>query len=122
MLCPPFHQCFIVGSRMSYLPVYLRNVIVHPALACPQKYIGIQIIIILQAICGAAQRVAALIAVDTERTYSELHPRLQSADRLMYFLNENIHITAAPVRLIAETAAIACKARIIREKSFPLIG
>ena len=115
MLCPPLHQSFIVGSRMSYLPIHLRYVIINPAFACPQKYVGIQIIIILQTVCGAAQRVAALIAVDTERTHAELHPGFQSADRLMYFLNENIHITAAPVRLIAETAAIACKAGIIRE-------
>ena len=115
MLCPPLHQSFIVGSRMSYLPVHLRYVIINPAFACPQKYVGIQIIIILQTVCGAAQRVAALIAVDTERTHAELHPGFQSADRLMYFLNENIHITAAPVRLIAETATIACKAGIIRE-------
>ena len=121
MPCPPFHQCFIVGSRMSYLPVYLRNVIVHPALACPQKHIGIQIIIILQAIRIAAQRVAFLIAIDAERTYSELHPRLQPANRLVYLLNEDIHIAAAPVRHIAETAAIACKARIIR-KVLPFNG
>lgn len=115
MLRPPFHQCLIIGCRMSYLPVYLRYVIIYPALARPQKHIGIQIIVVLQSVRIAAQRVAALVAIDTERTYSELHPGLQSANRFMYLLNQNIHVAAAPVSLIAEAAAIARKARVIRK-------
>ena len=115
MLRPPFHQCLIIGCRMSYLPVYLRYVIIYPALARPQKHIGIQIIVVLQSVRIAAQRVAALVAIDTERTYSELHPGLQSANRFMYLLNQNIHVAAAPVGLIAEAATIARKARVIRK-------
>ena len=100
---------------MSYMPINLRNIIVNPTFARPQQYIRIKVIIILQALGLAAKRVTAFVPVNAKRGNSELHPRLDFTNRLMQFLNQYIHIAAAPVGLIAETTAKTCKAGIIGE-------
>ena len=115
MLRPPVNQCFVIGCLVSYLPINLRNVIINPSFTCPKQYVGIKIIIVLQTICVAAQRICFLIAVNTERADSELHPRLDAPYCFMKFLDQDIHVATTPVRLITETASVTGKARIVRE-------
>ena len=115
ILCPPLHQCLIISYRMTYLPVYLRNVIVYPTFTGPKKHISIKIIIVLQTIGLTTQRITLLITVNTKRRNTELNPRLQFAHCLMNFLYQHIDITATPIRFIRKSTAITGKAGIIRE-------
>ena len=75
---PPFNECLIVGSLMTNLPIYLRHIIVHPSVVHPKKYVSVKVVIVLCAIGVAANlHTWTLVAIDAERRYAELHPRLQ---------------------------------------------
>ena len=100
---------------MSDVPVYLRNIIVDPALACPQQYVGIQVVIVLQSLRLAAQRVAAFVAIDAKGRDTEFHPRLHLTDGLVQLLDECIYIIAAPVGLVIKAASVTGKAGIVRK-------
>ena len=100
---------------MAYFPINLRNIIINPSFTCPKQYVGIEIIIVLQSVCIAAQRICFLITVNTERTDTELHPRLYAPNGFMKFLYQNVYIATTPVCLVVETASVTGKARIIRK-------
>ena len=100
---------------MTYLPVYLRDVIIHPAITRPEQYIGIQVIVILQTICFTTQRIVLLVTVNTERTDTEFHPRFQATDGFMNLLDQYVHVASAPVGTVGESSAVTGKARIIGE-------
>ncbi len=51
---PPPYQLLVVGSLVPYLPIELRHAIVHPAIVHPFEYVGVKVVIILQAICRTA--------------------------------------------------------------------
>jgi len=113
MRSPPLHQCLIVGRLMTDFPVNLRNIIINPAFTRPKQNISIQIVIILQAIGITSQRVTFLITIDSERTDSELYPRLHPPNGFVQFLNQHIHITTSPVRLVSKASAITGKTCVI---------
>ena len=115
MSSPPFHQCLIVGSFVANLPVNLRNIIINPSFTCPKEYIGIKIIIVLQTIGVASQWIALLITINTERTDTKLHPRLDATNRFVKLLYQHIHITTTPICLIGETSTITGETCIIRK-------
>ena len=100
---------------MPYLPVYLRNIIIDPTIARPKQYICIQIVIVLQAVGLASERIVLFVTVDTKRTNTELHPRLQATNSLVYLLNQYINIAPAPVGTIGEPSAVTGKACVIRK-------
>ena len=112
---PPLHQCLIVGNRMSYMPINLRNIIVYPTFTGPQQHVRIKVIVVLQAFGLTAKRVTAFIPVNAKRRNPELHPRLDFTNCFMQFLNQHIHVAPAPVSFIAETSAKTCKTCIVRE-------
>ena len=113
MRSPPLHQCLIVSRLMTDFPVNLRNIIINPAFTRPEQNISIQIVIILQAIGITSQRVTFLITIDSERTDSELYPRLHPPNGFVQFLNQHIHITTSPVRLVSKASAITGKTCVI---------
>ena len=63
VFCPPFNECLVVGSCVSYFPIYLRYAIVYPSFVYPMKYIGIKVVIALQAFCVATVGRACSVAV-----------------------------------------------------------
>ena len=115
VFCPPACQRIIVGCAVTYFPINLRNVIVHPSVVHPQQYIGIEVVVILQAVGGASVRIVLLVAVDAERRYTELHPWLAFAYGFMYLLDEDVHVVASPVALVGISSSVAGKGRIVRE-------
>lgn len=100
---------------MPYLPVYLRNIIIDPTIARPKQYICIQIVIVLQAVGLASERIVLFVTVDTKRTNTELHPRLQATNSLVYLLNQYINIAPAPVGTIGEPSAVTGKVRKVKK-------
>ena len=108
---------------MTNLPVQLRNVVVNPSFACPQQHVGIQVVVVLQSVRLASQRIAALVAVDAEGRHAKLHPRLDFSHRFVYFPYQRVHVAASPVTPVVKPAAIARKALVIRKLlSFDRIG
>ena len=74
MLVPPFYQCGIVGCRVSNLPIKLWHTIVYPSIVHPSQHIGIKVVVVLQAVgLGTIQRVALLVAINTEWRHTKLH-------------------------------------------------
>ena len=107
MLVPPFYQCGIVGSRVSNLPIKLWHTIVYPSIVDPSQHIGIKVVVVLQAVSlGTIQRVALLVAINTEWRHTKLHPWLSFVDRLAKLLYEEVDIISAPVATISDTIII----------------
>ena len=103
MTVPPMNQFIVVGSLVSNLPIQLRHAIVHPAIGIPKEHIGIELVVILQAIGLTAVRIAFLITIDTERRHAKLHPRLCGMDGFVDLLDEQVDIIAAPVATVLNT-------------------
>ena len=97
ILAPPPDEGFVIGRGMTYLPVYLRYVVIHPTLAHPFQHIGIEVVIVLQTFGFGTHRVVPLVAVYAERTYTELAPGLHALDGFVELLDELVHIVASPV-------------------------
>ena len=115
MFCPPVYQSLIISTRMTDFPIYLRNIIIDPAFACPQQDISIQIIIILQTICLTPQRISAFITINAERTDPELYPRFYFTHSLMYLFDKDVHIAATPVGFVRKTSSVTGETVIIGE-------
>ena len=115
MLGPPVNKHGIVGYRMAYLPVNLRDIVVYPTFACPKQHVGVKVVVVLQAAGLASQRVARVVAVDAERRHAELDPRLQSAHRFVYLADEQVDVATPPVADVVEAATIAGKAGRVGE-------
>ena len=97
ILAPPPYEGFIIGGRMSYLPIYLGNVVIHPTLAHPFKYVGIQVVIVLQTIGFGTVGIVLLVTEYAERTYTELTPRLYTLYRFVKLLDELVDVIAPPI-------------------------
>ena len=94
---PPAQQGGIVGCLVANLPVELGDVVVDPPLTYPFEDVGIEVVVVLQSVGGAARGVAAHVAIDAERGHAELHPRLDAADGLEHVADEEVDILPAPV-------------------------
>ncbi len=121
MSCPPMYQVVIIGSRMTYFPINLRDIIIYPTIINPHQHICIQIIIILKTACITSIRIIFLVAVDTKRRNTELHPRLTLAHSFVNFLYQHIHVVTAPIGFITVSATILRKTDMIR-KIFARVG
>ena len=97
IVVPPTNQCLIVGRTIAYLPINLRNIIINPALANPLQHIGIQVVVVLRTIGLTATWVTLLIAINTERRHTKLHPRLCLMYRLIHVMDEKVHVLSTPV-------------------------
>ena len=107
IVVPPPDERLVVGGGMSYLPIELRHTIVYPSLLCPEHHVGIEVVVVLQALGAAAGGIAAAVAEDTEGRHAELDPGFALMDGLAQLLYEMVHIFAAPVGQASRPAAIA---------------
>ena len=92
---------------MSYLPIELRYTIVYPPLLCPEHHVGIEVVVVLQALGAAAGGIAAAVTEDAEGRHAELDPRLALMNGLSQLLNETVHIIAPPVGQASRPSTIA---------------
>ena len=113
VFAPPMYQLVVVGSLIAYLPINLGHAIVHPAFLVPQQHVGIEVVVVLQAVGTAAVGIAALVAVDAEGGYTDFHPRLGVMDGIVELFNELVDVIAAPVGQVAETVIVCPEVGII---------
>ena len=98
---------------MTDLPIQLRYIVVHPSLVHPEKDIGIEIVVVLQAIGITTIRIVLPIAVDAERRNAELHPRLVLVDGVAELTDEEVHVIAAPVAFVGESPGVATEQLVV---------
>ena len=115
MFRPPMNQSLIIGRLVSNFPIDLRNVIIHPTIVHPHQHIRIEVIVILKAIGFASIRIALLVAVNTERRHTELHPRFTFTHGFVYFLDQHIYIVTTPIRNVTISTTVLGKCRIVRK-------
>ena len=96
---PPFNQGDIVRRRVPYFPIYLRHIVVNPTLLDPMRDVGVEVVVVLQALRLAARAVGrtSFVPIDTEGADAEAHPRLRQEDSPAQFAHELVHIVAPPV-------------------------
>ena len=106
---------------MPDLPIDLGDIIIDPALLHPIEDIGVEIIIILQAIRRAARAVgrALLIAVDAKGADAKTNPGLCQQDRPLQLTDQGVDILTPPLvtltRLIAHRQAIFLETPVVGE-------
>ena len=98
---------------MTDLPIQLRYIVVHPSLVHPEKDIGIEIIVVLQAIGITTVGIVLLVTVDAERRNAELHPRLVLVDGVAELTDEEVHVIAAPVAFVGESPGITTEQLVV---------
>ena len=101
---PPADERLVVGKIVAYLPVNLRDIVVHPSLSHPFQHVGIEVIVVLEAVGSAALGVVALVAIDAERRNTELHPGFHLANFLTHLLHEFVDVLPAPVTSVHAAA------------------
>ena len=96
---PPFNQGDIVRRRVSDFPIYLRHIVVNPTLLEPMRDVGVEVVVVLQALRLAARSVGRtpFVPIDTEGADAEAHPRFRQEDSPAQFAHELVHIVAPPV-------------------------
>ena len=77
---PPREQHGVVGEGVADFPVELGNAVVNPSLPCPKENVGIEVVVVLEAVGAAAVGVARLVAVDAEGADAEAHPGFLAFD------------------------------------------
>ena len=98
---------------MAYLPINLRNVIVHPSVVHPQQHVGIEVVVVLQAVGIASVGAALLVPVNAERRHAELHPRLRVAHCLVNLLYQHVHVVAPPVAPVGESPSVCRETQVV---------
>ena len=115
MLAPPSYQGVIISRRMPYFPIDLRDVVVHPSFIHPLQHIGIQVVIVLQAVRVAAVfRVTFQVAIDAKRRHAKLHPRFDGMDALVHLADKLVHVLPPPVVAI-HSPSVARIGLVIRD-------
>ena len=105
VLVPPVGEGQRRGALMLELPVQLRQLVVYPALLRPQQHVGVEVVVVLQAVGLAAAGVAFLVAPDAEGADAEAYPGLFGrGDFGVYLLDEQVDVVAAPVGLLHPVA------------------
>ena len=106
MVIPPIDKCFDTSRLVAYFPIELRQHIVDPPVACPQQYIGIKLVVILQPVRGTAIGIALLVPIDSKGADSEADPRFAGLDNFAQFFDQQIHILPSPIASL-HTVSIA---------------
>ena len=97
VVVPPLHELAAGSLGVIQLPVELRGDVVDPLVLCPQQHVGVEGIVVLQAVAVGAARIGLLVAPDAEGRDAEAHPRLGRLDGGVEFLDEQVHVVASPV-------------------------
>ena len=107
---PPMDENRVVCYGMTYLPINLRDVVVNPTLTHPFEHVGIEVVVVLSAVCGTASWVVTLVAIDAEGTDAKLHPRLYLANLLAHLLHELVDILTTPIAFVhaASICVVGC--------------
>ena len=111
---PPMDEFVVVGSLVANLPIQLGHAVVHPAVGIPQKHVGIQLVVVLQAVGTTAIGIALLVTIDAERRHAELHPGLCLMNGFIDLLDEQVDIIATPIVTILHTVRISTILCIVR--------
>ena len=114
MLVPPGDERLIVCRLVANFPIQLRHGIVNKSIVHPEQHISIEIIIVLQAVGLRTVRIGTLVAINTERRNTKLHPRLDGMNGFTQLLNETAYIVTAPITDIAESSRMLSVERLIR--------
>ena len=112
MVVPPIDKRLDTSRLVADLPIELRQHVVHPTVTGPQQHIGIELVVVLQAVGRTAVGVALLVTVDTEGADTEAHPGVARLDNPAQLLDEQVHILATPVTPL-HTVTIAGVAVIV---------
>ena len=115
VVVPPVNQLVVVCRLVANLPIDLGYAVVHPPLLVPQQDVGIELIIVLQAIGATALGVALLVAIDAEGRDAYLHPRLDGVDSLVELFHEEVYVVATPVTYIGIPLVVGSKIGSIRD-------
>ncbi len=103
-------------------PVELGQLIVDPAAARPQQYVGVEVVVVLQTRRGAARRVCGGVAPDAEGAYPEYHPGLGGGYHVVYLLNEQVDVATAPVGQLHAFAVAAEGGAVVKAHALDGIG
>ena len=84
---------------MTNLPIDLRNVVINPALFHPMQHIGIEVIVVLQAVGVTTRSIrrALLVAIDTKRTDAKTYPRLGQQNCPTQLTDQRVHVLTTPI-------------------------
>ena len=116
ILVPPLYERLVVGGLVSYLPVDLRHAVVHPSVVDPHQHVGVQVVVVLQAVGGTAYyRVALLVPVNAERRHAELDPGLYLVYRLMQLFHEHVDVVASPVAAVFNAIVVCLELFVVRD-------
>lgn len=94
---PPVCENGSRGACVFEFPIELRHHVVHPAVACPESNIGIEVAIVGEGVGVAAVGVFFLVAPHPKRTDAEAHPGLGGCDCVVEVADEEVHVFTAPI-------------------------
>ena len=107
---------------MVQFPVKLRRNVVHPSLFVPKEDVGVEAVVVLQAVGFGTARVVLLVAPDAEGADAEPHPGFGAAYGVVKLFYEHVHVVAAPVTPVLPFAELGVACGVGVEGRFAGIG
>ena len=88
---------------MPYLPINLWYTVVYPPVVNPKQHVGIEVVVVLQAVSITAYRRRFPVSVNAERRHAKFHPRLHVGYGVVELTYEKVDIVTSPVAKVFYT-------------------